>query len=162
MMFLTELRPMQWGTPTAQNPLRTAKAALAQAINTPTQQTLPQAPFQQAPLPQLAAFQPRVSLCETPEAYMIQLEAPGVAPETLELVLVNDELAVRGEKTPETFEHGQWHVNERAFGAFERTFRFPTHVTQEGVQAETTNGILTIRVAKAKEALPRKIQVIAR
>lgn len=157
MMFLTELRPMQWTNPTAQNPLRAAKAqAQAQALAAAAQQAAAQATTH-AP-----GFQPRVSLCETPEAYLIQMELAGVTPETLELVLVNDELAVRGEKTPEAIQDGQWHVNERAFGAFERTFRFPTHVTQEGVQAETINGLLTIRVAKAKEAVPRKIQVLAR
>jgi HSP20 family protein len=156
MMFLTELRPMNmnmnWTAPMTPN-TPAAKAALKAMAH--------QAAQAQAAQTQTAAFQPRVSLCETPEAYLIQMELPGVAPESLELVLVNDELTVRGEKRPEALD-GQWHVNERGFGPFERAFRFPTHVTQEGVQAETVHGILAIRVAKAKEAVPRKIQVISR
>lgn len=152
MMFLTELRPMQWGMPTPNQAQAqaAAQANLARAIKVQTQQQAQ------------AAFQPRVSLCETPEAYAIHMELPGVSPETLELVLQNDELLVRGEKRPETLQDGQWHVNERTFGAFERSFRFPTHVSQDGVQAETIQGILQIKVAKAKEAVARKIQVTAR
>lgn len=147
MMFLTELRPMNWAGQQTQAQIPTPNAKSLK-VRTPENQ--------------LHAFQPCVSLFETAETYTIQMELPGVNPETIDLVLQNDELTIRGAKTPETTTETQWHLNERGFGPFERRFRFATPVQQDGIAAETRFGVLTVRVAKAKEALPKKIQVIAR
>ena len=143
MMFLTELRPMNFAGQMTAN---------QKSIKVRT-------PGETAPA---GTFQPPVSLFETAESYVIQMELPGVNPESIDLVLENGELTVRGIKTPETTGESQWHANERGFGPFERRFRFQTAVAQDGVGAESQFGVLTIRVAKAKEALPKKIQVIAR
>lgn len=138
MMFLTDLRPMNnLFANAAQNPLR------------------PNAP---------EPFTPRVSLYEAKEAFWVRMEIPGVPAEQIELTFERDELTVRGEKTRETLseDEARWIRNERAYGKFERTFKFATPVAADQVQAETRDGILTIRIAKAPESLPKKINVVAK
>ena len=133
MMFLTDLRPM--------SPFATARTA-----PTPAE-----------------TFAPRVSLFESNEAYWVRLEVPGISPEQIELTFERDELIVKGAKRQETLEEGmKWLRNERTFGQFERSFRFTTPVQADAVHAEQHDGILTIRVAKAPESLPKKINIVAK
>ena len=56
-----------------------------------------------------------------------------------------------------------FHMWEREYGKFERTFRFPLEVEDAKVSAEFTNGVLTIKVPKAKEAkMPARTVPIAK
>lgn len=136
MMFLTELRPTQ-------APWTFEQAQAAQALA--ARQT---------------AFQPRVSFAETTESYLFLFELPGIDPQTIELTLANGELTVAGERRRfELPEGGAWHFDESTWGRFERTFAFPTAVAHDAVQAETRDGILTVKVAKAPEAVARKIPI---
>ena len=133
MMFLTDLRPM--------SPWTAARTA-----PTPAE-----------------AFNPRVSLYESNDAYWVRMELPGISAEQLELTFERDELTVKGNKIQETLDEGmKWLRNERSYGRFERTFRFTTPVAADGVQAESRDGILTIRVAKAPESLPKKINIVTK
>ena len=116
-----------------------------------------------APREATSDFAPRMSLFESADAYWVRMEIPGVPADKIELTFERDQLIVKGEKVQETLDEGmRWLRNERPYGAFERTFRFTTPVAPDGVVAETRDGILTIRVAKAPEALPKKINVIAK
>ncbi|MCW8139449.1 MAG: Hsp20/alpha crystallin family protein [Planctomycetota bacterium] len=138
MMFLTDLRPM---TSNLASSLWNERAEAREA----------------------ETFTPRVSLFESVDAYWVRMEIPGVAADKIELTFERDQLLVKGEKALETLDEGmRWLRNERPYGAFERTFRFTAPVAVDGVQAETRDGILTIRVAKAPESLPKKINVIAK
>lgn len=138
MMFLTDLRPM---TSTMSSTMwATRKAPEAEG-----------------------EFTPRMSLFESPDAYWVRMEVPGVPADKIELTFERDQLIVKGEKAKETLDEGmRWLRNERVYGSFERTFRFTTPVSADGVEAETRDGILTIRVAKAPESLPKKINVVAK
>jgi HSP20 family protein len=147
MTFLTDLRAMNPNL-INQNLASNLWTAAREATTTPTTE---------------GAFAPRVSLYESSEAYWVRMEVPGIASDKIELTLERDELTVKGEKIRETLEEGmRWLRNERPYGTFERTFRFTTPIAIDGVVAETRDGILTIRVAKAPESLPRKINVIAK
>ena len=52
-------------------------------------------------------------------------------------------------------------ISERSTGSFQRTFRFPGKVDQDGVTAGLKNGVLSVRVPKAKEPVreERRINV---
>ncbi len=102
-------------------------------------------------------FRPSIDFVEGPEAFAIHLELPGIDPATLDLTLTDNELTITGEKPQYSCEDSTWHLRERTGGGFERTFAFPTAVT--GVEAETKLGVLTIKVAKAPEAIARKIPI---
>ena len=42
-------------------------------------------------------------------------------------------------------------------GRFERSFRLPTQVSADDIEAEARHGVLTIKVMKAKEAQPHRV-----
>ena len=51
---------------------------------------------------------------------------------------------------------------ERRYGSFRREVSLPTAVDGQNVNAEYKDGVLSITLKKAEEALPRKIQVQAK
>jgi len=105
-------------------------------------------------------WHPHVDVIENEKAYLIQVELPGVASEDVELTLEKQVLTLKGSKSLPALDEGVTrHLHERASGTFERTFRFPSPVQGEGVEAAFHNGLLTITVSKTPEAQPRKIEI---
>jgi HSP20 family protein len=94
----------------------------------------------------------------------VEAMAPGVDPDTMQLSVVGNTLSIAGEKRrvagdvqPEAF-----HRSERATGKFVRHIELPVEVVDvdEGkVQAEYTNGLLTVTLPKAEKAKPKQIAV---
>lgn len=108
------------------------------------------------------AWRPSVDVVETPQAYLVRLELPGLDPNDVDVTLTGDRLTIRGEKKlEEKGENQTWLLSERMTGAFERTFTFPAPVSAKDIQAEAHNGVLTIKVVKSKEAQPHKVSVRA-
>ena len=54
-----------------------------------------------------------------------------------------------------------YHYQERRFGSFRREVPLPAAVDAENVKAEYKDGILTVELKKAQEALPKRINVKA-
>ncbi|MCO5167737.1 MAG: Hsp20/alpha crystallin family protein [Planctomycetes bacterium] len=108
----------------------------------------------------LTRYTPRVNVTETDEAYEIECEVPGVDPEEVKVTLSGDTLTVAGEKRREEQREGDtWHVVERSYGSFQRSFTFPAAVDGDSVEATSEHGVLKVRVLKAKEQQPRRIEV---
>lgn len=106
------------------------------------------------------AWQPPVDVVETPQAYLLHVEIPGIDPDLIEVTLTGDVLTVRGEKrAPDQAEGETWRLGERLYSSFERTFTLPGAGSPDGVQAEARHGVLTIRVTKAKEAQPQRVMI---
>ncbi len=107
-----------------------------------------------------SAWRPQVDLTETEQAYVIQAELPGIDPADVEITVERDTLTLKGEKKGvEKREGDAARVVERRYGAFTRTFRFPEPLADDAVSAAAKNGLLTITVAKAPEATPKRIVV---
>ncbi|MFN2383131.1 MAG: Hsp20/alpha crystallin family protein [Gemmatimonadota bacterium] len=67
---------------------------------------------------------------------------------------------MRGEKTQETArENETFYRTERAYGAFERSFSLPSHVSHDDVKASLQDGVLTIRLPRREEAHAREIAI---
>lgn len=107
---------------------------------------------------------PAASVQEFDNEFVLAVELPGVGEESIEIAVENNVLAVSGEKRAEheAESEGKHHLQERAFGAFRRTFRMPGTVRADAISAELENGILTLRLPKAEEARARKIEVSRR
>ena len=110
--------------------------------------------------PRMAAWQPAVDIVETPQAYLVRMEIPGINPDDVDVTLTGDTLKISGEKLLEEKPDEQsWILNERRPGRFERTFNLPTPVSAQDVEALASHGVLTIKVMKAKEAQPHRVKV---
>lgn len=106
------------------------------------------------------AWQPAVDILETPQAYFIRTEIPGVAPEDVDVTVSGDTITMRGEKMlEEKLEEQAWRLRERVAGQFERSVTLPSSIASDAVEAEARHGVLTVKVMKAKEAQTRKVSV---
>jgi HSP20 family protein len=108
---------------------------------------------------------PALDAWETEQAFVVQLDLPGVAPENVDVVFDQNTLTVRGTRQPtiQAPEKGELKVffSERADGAFSRSLRFPHYVESGKIEAGYANGVLTITIPKAEASKPRKIAVNA-
>ena len=105
-------------------------------------------------------FVPPSDLVETDAHYHITLELPGVKLEDISVEFVDDLLQVSGEKKSACDETAKaCHCSERRGGAFKRSFRFPSDVDAEKIDARLENGLLKITLPKAVQVLPRKVEV---
>ncbi len=70
-------------------------------------------------------------------------------------------MSIRGERTEERTEGEQrrYHLWERHYGSFQRSFTLPRTVRADDISADYENGLLTIRMPKAAEARTRKIAI---
>lgn len=102
-------------------------------------------------------WSPAVEASENEKEYVITAELPGISPESIEVNVSEGVLTLKGTKDEERKSEDAnrtVHLWEREYGRFERIFRFPLEVEDAKVAADFTNGVLTIRVPKAKMARP--------
>lgn len=121
--------------------------------------------FGNAGLPTLgtSAWMPTVDVKETPDALLFELEVPGVRDEQLEITCDNGVLAIAGEKATvkKEGEESKYHIVERTFGSFRRSFQLPSNVQEDKIEASLTNGVLQVRVPKAELPKARRVEVKA-
>ena len=107
-------------------------------------------------------WHPAVDIRETDQAYVFDLEVPAVTPKDINVSVRANVLSVSGERTFSSNEDdGQVHRRERRQGKFTRSFRLPNDADDEKVDASAKNGVITISVAKRKQAQARAIEVQA-
>ena len=107
-----------------------------------------------------ATWAPRVDLAETEDGYLIHLDVPGMSKEELDINFHENVLTVRGERKAEEANEQRNYVRvERAYGGFYRSFTLPKAIKQDEIEANYQDGVLTIRVPKAEESKPRRIEV---
>ena len=107
---------------------------------------------------------PSMDVAEKADAYLINVELPGVEPGQVEISFEQNVLTIRGTK-PSSFDtaNGEYRVYtaERVSGEFERSVRLPDFVDTDQIEASYSNGLLRILVPKAQAAQPRKIEIKA-
>jgi len=117
--------------------------------------------FRGAPL-QGNGFAPEVDIEETPEAFVVRADLPGLTQKDVTVSLIGDTLTIRGERKHEKSENSGTALRiERSLGSFERSFTLGAAVRGDAVKATYRDGVLEIRVPKAEEARPREIEIQA-
>lgn len=102
-----------------------------------------------------------MDVSETETEVRICTELPGVNQDDIDIVLDNDVLTIRGEKKLERKDDKEnYHFIERSYGSFQRSLRLPFAVDPGQVQAEFTNGVLTVTLPKEKaQSRSNRIQI---
>ncbi|MCC7076625.1 MAG: Hsp20/alpha crystallin family protein [Acidimicrobiia bacterium] len=116
-----------------------------------------------APGTPAGAWRPPLDLYETREAYVVIVDVPGVPAVKLDVTLEAGVLTVKGErKFHSNVPEDSFHRVERRFGTFTLSIALPSSkVDSETVTASVADGVLTVEVPKAAQALPRRIEVVA-
>lgn len=107
------------------------------------------------------SWTPAVDIKETEGELRVELELPGLKPEDVEITAENEVLTIRGEKRSERKEDEQsrYHVVERAYGSFMRTFQLPQGIDEDQIAADFDSGVLSLTIPKAALPQPRRIQI---
>jgi HSP20 family protein len=106
------------------------------------------------------AWTPAVEIYDADDALMVRVELPGVAKENVHVELHENTLTLRGERKPDPqVKEGQYYRQERMYGPFQRTFRLPTPVDTEKVQATYRDGLLELRLPKSEAAKAKRVTI---
>lgn len=86
---------------------------------------------------------------ETPGAYKILLDVPGVKKEDIHIEVRDRQLVISGErKSPVLGESERVLRSERRFGKFSRSFTLPEGIAEDKAQAVFTDGVLEVNLPR--------------
>ena len=95
------------------------------------------------------------------DAYLIEMIVPGLDPDDLEIEIVEKTVDIQGEFNAAD-EDIKYLRKERPSGKFRRMIRLPKLLDMEKSDADLKNGILSLRIPVAEEALPRTVKIKAK
>lgn len=98
------------------------------------------------------------SIWEADSTFHIELDAPGVAKDDVELTFDKGTLQIALERKGPEGDRTNWH-NERGFGKVTRSVSLPESVDPATISAELANGVLHVTITKRPESQPKKIEV---
>jgi HSP20 family protein len=108
---------------------------------------------------------PAVDLKEAEGEFVLTGEFPGLTEKDLKVEIEQNVLTLKGEKKSEHEEtkekNGRWHLIERSYGSFQRSFTLPGNVDASRIDAKFENGVLTVHMPKRQEAAARQIAITA-
>lgn len=104
---------------------------------------------------------PATDVVEGEKEIRVMAEMPGLARKDIEIDVENNLLTIRGEKREEREEgqEGTWHLSERRYGTFSRSFVLPRDVEADNIGANFENGVLTVSIPKSEKAQRRRIEI---
>jgi len=105
-----------------------------------------------------AGWTPPVDLHETPDAYVVTAELPGLGREDIDIQFLDSRLTLSGVRR-ERPACEQYHRIERGHGAFSRTFQLPLPIDAEAITADLRDGVLTVVCPKTAEPNGRRIRI---
>jgi HSP20 family protein len=102
---------------------------------------------------------PPADIEETDDAYLVEVDLPGVRPEDIKLELRDENaLWITGEYR-ERERTGVLRRQTRRTGQFEYVVMLPGEVDPEQIDAELQDGVLLVRLAKSQGGQPRRIEI---
>lgn len=105
---------------------------------------------------------PEMDVKETEAGIEISAELPGLDEKDVSVTVRDGVLSIAGEKRAERKEEkADYHLSERSYGSFTRSFRLPESVDDEHIAADFSKGVLIVSVPKKAEAVreEKKIEI---
>lgn len=107
-----------------------------------------------------------INLREEDEAYVLSALVPGLKADELNIQVLEDVVRIEGEykrSSPvDQADESSYLVRELPSGSFTRALRLPAPIDAEHVEADITDGVLTLRLPKAESARPKQIKIQSR
>jgi HSP20 family protein len=104
-------------------------------------------------------YVPTTDIFETDDALTVVMEIPGVEKKALEVHIENDVLRVNAQIDFSKYEGLEPLYTEYNVGHFARSFTLSNKIDQQQISAQLDDGVLTLSLKKAKEAMPRRIAI---
>lgn len=102
----------------------------------------------------------KMDLVETPKAYKVLVELPGVKKEDVKVSVDEGVLTVQAEQN-ETInrEEDKYHYSERRYGTIKRSVSLPQGISPDNVKASFNNGLLELEFAKSEKEAAKLISI---
>ena len=89
----------------------------------------------------------------------VHLDLPGVAVDSLDVSVERNVLTVSGERQWQREENDQVYLSERRRGTFRRQVTLGEGLDADRIEADYSDGVLTLRIPVAEKAQARKIEI---
>ena len=97
---------------------------------------------------------------ETEDAYLLEMDLPGVSKDAVTVDVSRQDIRISGEVAPH--EHtGLLLHHDRREGRFDQVVNLPGEVDPSRAEASLANGVLVVRAPKPETSKPRKVEVTA-
>jgi len=96
------------------------------------------------------------------EAFVVHLDLPGVAADSIDVTVEQNVLTVHAERTRPSPEGVELLVAERPQGRFSRQLFLGETLDTDRLVASFDDGVLTLTIPVAERAKPRKVDVVRR
>jgi HSP20 family protein len=106
------------------------------------------------------SWSPLADVTETDDAYVAEVELPGVHKDDISVELSGQELIISGEYK-DTGTGGGALVRARRAGRFDYRVMLPGQADADKITASLADGVLTVRVPKAETDKPHRIEITA-
>ena len=93
------------------------------------------------------------------DTFVVELDLPGVEPESIDLDIERNVLTVRAERRPSVGEGAESVIAERPVGTFSRQLFLGETLDTDRIDANYDAGVLRLRIPVAEQAKPRKISI---
>lgn len=101
-----------------------------------------------------------LDIYQTASDVIVEAPIAGVKPDDLDISINNDVLTIKGQrKRSKKIEHDDLLYAEVHWGEFSRSIILPVDVINDRIEAELKDGILTVRLPKAKKSRSIKVKV---
>ena len=100
-----------------------------------------------------------MDLYRSGDRFVAQVDLPGVDPASIDVDVEDRTLTIRAERREHTEGEVQWLSHERPSGTFARQLTLGYGVASSAIEADYSDGVLTLTIPVAEEAKPRKISV---
>jgi HSP20 family protein len=104
-------------------------------------------------------FSPYTDIHETAEAVVVTMEMPGVDKGGVDIRLDKGVLTIKGTVDAAKYDALRPIYTEYNVGNFIRTFTVSTKIDSGAISASMADGVLTLNLPKAAEAVAKRIQV---
>ena len=99
---------------------------------------------------EIHSWNPSVDFYETPDAYVLEADLPGVKSEDVTVDVENGDLVLQGRRSLEkTHTDERYYMMERSSGHFSRRMKLPESVQKDAIKAEFRDGVLRVILPKA-------------
>jgi HSP20 family protein len=108
------------------------------------------------------AWLPPVDIHEDAQAFLLQVDLPGVDPKSVEITSEQGVLTLRGQRAETQAAAGEgFRRIERIKGEFQRRFSLPEAADTHNIKARAAHGVLEISIPKLAQVQPQRIAVEA-
>ena len=97
---------------------------------------------------------PSVDINESSDTFIINADLPGIKKSDVKVKIEENVLILNAKrKIDKKNVNEKYHLSERRSGTFSRSFKLPKSVKEEKITADFDNGVLSINIPKAEDAI---------